>query len=162
MIEIELTRGMVTLIDDEAIGLISGYKWCANRIGRTFYAMTNVRLNSGKKTSIYMHRKIMVPSLGLVVDHLDGDGLNNTRKNLRVCTRGENAGRQKPQIGRTSRFKGVSWHKDRNKWESYIHFGGKKSLLGYFHSEREAATAYNEAAIGILGRLAVLNKLEVA
>lgn len=162
MIKIKLTQGLFASIDDDDLEIVSPHKWCSHRIGRTVYAMTNLKLPSGKKIILHMHRKIMKPPSDLVVDHIDGNGLNNVRSNLRICTRGENAGRQKPQIGTTSRFKGVSWYKSRSKWQAYINIKGKKIGLGYFYSEEVAAVAYNEAAVRLFGDLAVLNKLEVA
>lgn len=160
MIRIKLTRGLFSTIDKRDLVVVASHKWCANKIGRIFYAVTNIRLASGKKSIATMHRMIMVPPKGLVVDHIDGNGLNNIRSNLRICTRGENASRQQPQVGRSSRFKGVSWYKSRQKWEAYSHFGGSKTNLGHFDKEEDAARAYNEAALSWLGDLAILNDLE--
>lgn len=159
MKKILLSQNQVALIDDEDYGLIVRHTWAAHRQRNTFYATTNARLPEGQKTMLYMHRLILSPPDGLVTDHIDGDGLNNCRSNLRACTRGQNAGKQKPQAGRSSRFKGVSWHKSRQKWEAYITADGRCTKLGYFLDEREAARAYNGAAIRLHGAFAYLNSI---
>ncbi len=156
-ISIPLSQGQSTIIDQMDFDLVRGHKWCAHRMGRSFYAVTNVKRPDGVYRLLYMHTSIVKPPKGMVVDHLDGDGLNNRRSNLRYCTRGENAGRQKPQVGRSSRFKGVSWLKSRGKWQTYITKDGRRHSLGYFLEEERAALAYNNAARRLFGTLAVLN-----
>ena len=159
MREIPLTRGLHTIIDDDDFDLIKQHKWCANKIGNTFYVQHSFTHPGGRKGALYMHRVIMNPPSNMDVDHLDGDGLNNRRSNLRICTRGQNCGRQKPQVGRSSKFKGVSYHRRMGCWEAYVHSKDKKHPAGYFSDERKAAMAYNELASVLHGEFALLNEI---
>lgn len=125
--------------------------WAAS--SRTFYALRSI---AGE--AVMMHRLIMGNPDGVDVDHEDHDGLNNTRRNLRACTRGQNLqNRRKARAMRgvktSSRYKGV--HRNGERW--IAQFGGKH--LGSFQSEREAAEAYNAAASGAYGGFAFLNEL---
>jgi hypothetical protein len=107
-----------------------------------------------------MHRFIAgcTPGDGMVVDHKNGDGLDNRKCNLRVCTQAQNCQNQRPQAkSKTSRFKGVSWHKRCQKWRSYIRFGNKHVELILTDDEEEAAIYYNVAAQLFYGEYACLN-----
>lgn len=90
-------------------------------------------------------------------DHIDGNGLNNQRRNLRPCTTAQNAANQTQQKGRSSLYKGVSWRKGRNKWRAGIKVNGKQINLGDFTNETEAALAYNKAAAEHFKEFARLN-----
>ncbi len=114
-----------------------------------------VRNENGKR--IYMHRVIMNPPAGKLVDHYDHNRLNNWRSNLRECTRQENACNNRKSAGTSSRFKGVSYCKDRHKWHARLSFKGIPVRLGYFDDEVEAARAYDRKAIELLGEFAWLN-----
>jgi hypothetical protein len=89
-----------------------------------------------------------------MTDHSDGDGLNNQRSNLRPATTAQNNYNQSPQAGTSSRFKGVTWHKKRRKWQASIKVNGKFHYLGLFSDEEKAARAYADAAIAIQGSYA--------
>jgi hypothetical protein len=114
-----------------------------------------VRRRNGK--AIFMHREIMQPPKGMVVDHLNRNKLDNTRVNLRVCTHRENACNREKKRGTSSRFKGVGFRKDRDKWYAAIKFGPKPIFLGYFTEEIDAARAYDRAAVEYFGESARLN-----
>ena len=102
-----------------------------------------------------LHREIMQPPEGKVVDHKNHNKLDDTRVNLRTCTRGE---RGTAQDGDTSsRFIGVYYCKDRDKWRAEIQFEGKPTFLGYFTREIEAARAHDRAAVAYFGEFAPLN-----
>ncbi|WP_412102526.1 HNH endonuclease [Paenibacillus alvei] len=94
-----------------------------------------------------------------VVDHINGDPLDNRRENLRVATRNENCRNRRRRKRYKYRFKGVTYDKDKvvNKWRARISYEGKRHCLGYFYTETEAAKAYNEAAIRLHGEFASLN-----
>jgi hypothetical protein len=130
---IPLTRGKVALVDDEDYERLSKFKWFARKAKHGWYASRHVN----------MHHEI-VPAK--TVDHRDGDGLNNQRSNLRPATRQQNASSRRKWSKLTSRFKGVSWAKDRRKWRAQIMVNRKTKMLGSFNSEIEAAQAYDEAA----------------
>jgi len=106
-----------------------------------------------------MHRRILglKPNDGKFTDHIDMNGLNNQRKNLRVATKGQNEANQIKYRNNTSGFKGVSWHKGTEKWEAKIMVNSQSKYLGLFNSRIDAAHAYNDAAIKYHGDFARLN-----
>lgn len=138
MKEISLTKGKVALVDDADYEFLSRFKWCAHAITNTFYA-------SRRPTKLFkhelMHRAILSPiSKGLEVDHIDGNGLNNQRSNLRLVTRRVN--QQNLHIKKASRFPGVCWHNIGKKWVAKMKIGKKTKYLGLYTTEEEAFHAY--------------------
>lgn len=154
MKKIKLHNGLFSLIDDEDYELISKYKWRANPYGKNKWrAVTTIK---GK--NILMHRLIM--NFPKEIDHIDGDGLNNIKANLRSCTRSQN----KMNVGKfngqySSSFKGVSKAKGRNGWSAYTHLNGKSIFIGTYPTETMAAKAYNNFAINNHREFARLNEL---
>jgi len=144
------------IVDDEDYPSISAHKWSAEKRYAGYYAIRCVSEN-GKRTMIRMHQQIM-GATGVHIDHKDGNGLNNRRSNLRLCTRTENQRNQKSACG-TSKYKGVSWYAPTGKWVAGIRFAGKRKYLGYFSDERDAAIAYNKAASELFGEFASLNEI---
>jgi hypothetical protein len=92
-------------------------------------------------------------------DHIDHDGLNNQRSNLRPATTAQNNHNQRPQRNTSSRFKGVTWHKRIGKWQAAIKVADKNRHLGVFPDEEDAARAYNAAAVEAYGEYAYLNEV---
>ena len=154
MKQIPLTQGQIALIDDEDFARISKHKWCASRTRyNTFQA---VRGKLGK--TILMHRQIMKAPIGLVVDHINHNQLDNRRVNLRLATISQNCMNQRPQKKLLSScFKGVYRHKIYKTWTAYITKDGKRIYIGAFGSEIEAAKAYDKAAKELFGEFAHLN-----
>ena len=152
MREIPLTRGRVALVDDWDYEWLSKFKWRADKRRWGAYAT-----RSRKGRTIYMHREIVEPGVGVEVDHINGDRLDNRTDNLRECSRAENARNCRPAAGSTSRFLGVSWVPQRSKWIAQIRAHGHKANLGRFDSETDAARAYDVAAIEHHGEFARLN-----
>jgi hypothetical protein len=109
------------------------------------------------KKRVYMHREIMQPPPGMIVDHINHNKLDNTRPNLRVCTRRENGRNKAKHPGSSSRFRGVSYNKNMRKWSAMLQSVGGYVWLGYFTDEVEAARAYDRAAVEHFGEYAHLN-----
>ncbi|MBU0846652.1 HNH endonuclease [Patescibacteria group bacterium] len=159
MREIKLTRGKVALVDEADFGWLSQWSWNSRPNHGIWYARRGAR-DGDKKNTVLMHRQIMGAWSGQRVDHRDGNGLNNQRKNLRFCTSTQNHANRRKLSGCSSKYKGVCWHKQRGKWVAYIKIYGKSSHLGLFANEEDAARAYNNAAIERFGEFAKLNIIE--
>lgn len=106
---------------------------------------------------IYLHREIKQAKKGVEVDHIDGNGLNNVRSNLRMSTRTQNSANKSKQQNNTSGYKGVYWHKANNKWAAHIQVNKKSIHLGVFNTKKSAAVAYDKAAKKYFGKFAQLN-----
>jgi len=146
---IPLSRDLYACVDDDDFCWLSQWKWCAVAAQRTHYAMRYASAPSGEKRGVLMHRLILAPPSGLWVDHIDCDGLNNQRANLRPVDPRQSAMNRRPQLGGTSAFKGV-WRdnspRNRKPWRAAIRLGGRLLYLGRFMDEAAAAAAYAEAA----------------
>jgi len=159
MREIELTRGKVSLIDDADYESVAVFSWYARLEGTVWYAIR--KAGNGSLRDIRMHRLLLGAPDGMQVDHLNGNGLDNRRENLRLCTNRENQqNRAKQSKPSSSRFKGVSYH-GRGKWQAHIRANGVFRYLGLFASEDDAALAYNVAAKEHFGDFARLNTVGV-
>jgi len=123
----------------------------------TWHLHSGYAVRRQKGRVILMHREIMQPPQGMVVDHKNHNKLDNTRANLRVCTRQENVCNRAKTGNTSSRFIGVYYCKDRDKWRAEIQFEGKPTFLGYFTEEIEAARAHDRAAVQYFGEFAPLN-----
>jgi hypothetical protein len=143
--EIPLTRGKVALVDAEDYESLAGYRWHAAPKGGTWYAERAGRLSEGGPRTVCMHRVILSAPPGLMVDHIDGDGLNNRRSNLRLATHAQNGQNQRRSRANASGFKGVSWSSRVGRWQAAIRIAGRKVFLGYYGTPEEAHTAYSAA-----------------
>lgn len=143
---IKLTQGKKAMVDDEDYEELSQYRWLAGKNWNTFYASRIIKLENGKYVRLHMHRFIMNTPKGMQTDHIDHNGLNNCKENLRICTCSENAMNQSKPKNNTSGYKGVSWHKKNKKWRSKICIKGKNIYLGYFLIKQDAYKAYCEAS----------------
>lgn len=136
------------------------HTWCVtkreSKSSTRSYAMSYI---NGK--NVYMHRVILKNASinGKDVDHINGNGLDNRRSNLRIVNRTYNNANSRPRKGCSSSFKGVSWHKVAKKWAACVTKKGKSYHLGLYSCELEAANAYNEKALYLFGDFARLNKL---
>jgi hypothetical protein len=172
MTTVELTRGFKTVVDAEDFPRVSLFKWRAQSLGkRGVYAGRTVHEKAPYKTghrqseTVLLHRFIMEAPEGAVVDHIDGDPLNNSRKNLRVCSFTENLWNQGVRSNNTSGHKGVYRKKDkkRNPWLARIAIKGRRLHLGYYATEAEAASAYEKAARNLQGEFCrESNKTQIA
>jgi hypothetical protein len=156
---ITLTNGMTTIVDDDVYEMLNEKTWYARKRGNAWYAYRHEYSKNTYKY-VFMHRVIANTPEGLVTDHISGDGLDNRRENLRVCTHAENMHNYtKPSHGKTSRFKGVFFNKQAKKYHAIIRINNKVIHVGYFKDEILAASAYNEAAVKYHGVFAKLNDL---
>ena len=156
MKEIKLTQGKVALVDDEDFEKVSQYKWAArgNGHGKIYASRTD-----NKNKTIRLHRFLLsVIDTKIQVDHINGDPLDNQRKNLRICNSAQNARNRKKILGRSSIYKGVTL--TNNKYLAQICKDYKYVYIGYFNSPIEAALAYNKKALELFGEFAYLNKIE--
>lgn len=156
MKEIAITHGQVAFVDDEDFDFLMQWKWRAFFYGNHFRA-TRREWISGKDTLFYMHREILQAPVGSMVDHRDGNPLNNQRSNLRLCTNAENVRNSPKHKDNTSGYKGVSWHEKTQKWLAQIRYGDKRHYLGLFDSAVDAAFAYDIAAVEMHGEFARTN-----
>ncbi|MDI6450987.1 HNH endonuclease [Anaerobaca lacustris] len=146
---IHLGNGLFATVDAEDYEQLRKYRWYAIARGRNVYATAKI---DGR--TVYMHRMLMKPREGYVVDHIDGNGLNNRRCNLRVCTPAQNLANKAP-CGGSSQFVGV--YRYRDKWMARAVCRGKHYHLGIFADEVEAAKARDRKAYELHGEYAYLN-----
>ena len=150
--KIPLTKGKFARVDLADYPRLKKYNWSAVKAPNTYYAVRYHR-----KKEIRMHRQITNAPAHLVCDHIDHNGLNNTRKNLRLCTLAQNALNQKHRKGCSSRYKGVYYHKRDKTYHARIYHKGRSYHLGSFKNEKHAAKAYDKKARQLFGRFAHLN-----
>ncbi len=167
MITIQLTRGQITIVDDEDADL-EEEGWYAlsdkHKGHRHFYAARQAPSPGGRRAIIFLHRIILERILGRPLvrheftDHINLNGLDNRRSNLRVATNQQNQrNKRTAPIGKSSRFKGVTWHKHTGKWQARISVNKQTKYLGVFEIEEEAAKTYDAAALRLFGGFALLN-----
>lgn len=141
------------MVDDEDYGWLSEHKWSA---GQTIWGQWYAHRRSNKHF-VKMHRIILNAPDGLQVDHINGDGLDNRRSNLRLATSCQNnQNRRSILVGTTSKFKGVSWH-PHGRWQARIRSGIKTYYLGSYDNEEAAARAYDVKARELFGEFARTN-----
>jgi len=157
MRKIELTQGKYALVDDEDFEWLSQWKWFACKYGVQYYALRGHPSNNGRRMH-YMHREILnlKPNDDKLSDHINHNGLDNRRYNLRVVTRRENNQNRRSFKG-GSKYRGVSRCTKGNKWRARISSYEKEYFIGHFINEIEAARAYDTKAEEIFGEFAVLN-----
>jgi hypothetical protein len=147
---IDLRDGLFAILDDGDEKLVTGYLWTPIRIKGLIYARASVG-----RGRILMHN--LITGWGRC-DHINGDGLDNRRINLREATKSQNgANRRKSVPGSASRFKGVSRHADGRQWRAQIGVNGEKVYLGLHPTEEAAARAYDDKARAVFGEFAALN-----
>lgn len=152
--KIPLTKNRFAFIDRQDYDKIKQWKWtCGGSITKKFYAR---RYSKGK--TIYMHRQIMdFPDLE--VDHVNGNTLDNRRKNLRIATHTENSKNRMVNKNSSSQLKGIWWYEKLKRWQVYIKTDRKRKYLGVFKDKILASKAYNDAALKYHGKYAKFNKV---
>jgi len=157
---IYLGEGKWTILEQQDYYRLRNFKWIVygnGNSGQNLYAVRLKLVGPNKTTMISMHREIMNPTDGRLVDHRNCDSLDNRRSNLRFATRAENMQNRRKKRNATSQFIGVHFYKPQGNWSSTITHNGEKIWLGRFDNEIDAAMAYDEAAKKYRGEFARLN-----
>ncbi len=162
MKKIKLTQNKYALVDSEDFDILNIYNWYVTKtkISKSFYAK-RMETIGGKRITITMANQIMgsVPKGKKEVDHIDGNGLNNQRKNLRWASRSENMRNIGKKKNNTSDYKCVYPVTKSNSWQVYVTHLGKKIYLGVFKTKELAAKRYNKFAKKFYKEFAKLNKI---
>ena len=148
---IQLKHG-TAIIDEQDFDRVNQYKWHSvdhDGTGKRYYASCKL----GKYT-LYMHRMVIGAQAGESVDHIDGNGLNNSRSNLRLATPSQNNMNQRVRNDNTSGHKGISWCPDREKYQVYINIDRKRKSLGRYKTIEEAIYVRDQAAKSHYGEYA--------
>lgn len=159
MRQLPLSQGLFAIVDDDDFARLSAYKWSASRgkMGNMYAVRRTTRAKGVKPKILLLHREV----LGLstpppFVDHINHNGLDNRKENLRIVTHLQNCLNTRSRKG-TSLYKGVSFDSSRRKWKVQIKAGDKHLQLGRFKNEHFAAIVYDVAALKHFGEFAVLN-----
>ena len=155
-------RGLFTIIDDRDYRSVIPYKWHGEKkkLSKTIYVSTKIKRN----IVTYLHRFITNAKTGEEIDHVDMNGLNNCRSNLRIVNKSQNMRNTSIRSDNTSGYKGVfkikyGKHNRLEKWCACIHINGKPKRLGNFWNKKDAALAYNKGAKKYYGEFARLNNI---
>lgn len=154
-------NGTEFIIDKDDFDKVDQYTWHTNTppSSKTTYIMANIT----KRIKIKLHRFILnITDPKIQVDHINGNGLDNRKENLRLVTNAQNNRNKSKYVtaNGTSKYKGVFFCKQRNKWVAQICLNYKKIHIGRFKTEIEAAKAYNEKALTLFGQYAKLNTIK--
>ena len=156
---IRLTQGKYAIVDPDDYRRLSKCKWYAAGKSHGFYAVRGGAGKGPNRRQLHMHRHILKVPDHLFIDHINHDGLDNRKANLRPATAAQNGqNRAKYRKGTySSQYKGVSWQKSKSRWRATIQINGRTEILGSFSSQVRAANAYDRSAKKYHGEFAALN-----
>jgi len=155
MRELELSQGLVALVDDEDFEALDQFQWYAQQHRNTYYARRNITREDGSRTTLAIHRVIMQATVGQQIDHIDGNGLNCQKYNMRFATTHQNNMNAVMPVG-ISGFRGVRLETS-GRWRVQVSFKKQRFSNGTFDTPEEAARAYDVLAKELHGEFAVLN-----
>ncbi len=159
---IKLDKGMQAVVDNKDFNRVNVVRWYVKRRGKgECYAYRKQEIN-GNRINVFMHRFILdlSPTDRRMVDHVNFNGLDNRRTNMRIVTAQQSSRHCRKHIDATqSKYKGVYWEAGRGRWRAYIYLNKKKMWLGRYIDEGRAASAYNNKAKELFGEYAVLNNI---
>lgn len=156
---VELSRGFYSFVDDEDFEKISKISWYYAPKHTNSYALGRIRKNN-KWIGTSMHRHILRVAKGSFVDHINGNGLDNRKCNLRICTLSNNQWNRRKLKGKYSKYKGVTFDKTVGTWQATLMVNYKRVFSRRFKTQEAAAEAYNKKALEMFGEYACLNKIE--
>lgn len=154
-VEIPVGRRLLAKVDEGDAWLVQGRKWTFVKNGHCLYAASPC--SDGSTKAVMMHRLLLSPREGEVVDHRNGDGLDNRRANLRVCTHANNLWNSRKHCKSSSSYKGVHWSNKQQRWIAKITVNGRRIYGASTKSEVEAAKVYDQMALRYFGEFARLN-----
>jgi hypothetical protein len=152
---IELTRGRKAIVDDENFEWLNQWKW--NAYGDRYAARAPGPRK--KQKLILMHRLIISTPDDMYTDHINGNGFDNRKINLRICTQSQNGGNSRLSRANKTGYKGVYYSKPRKKWVAFIRVKRELIYLGYHLTKEEAAAKYNQASKKYFGEFGYLNAI---
>jgi len=156
-----LTKGAVAIIDAEDYDRVKHWKWFITSRGYAGRWITVHADGKAKKRLVHLHRFILSEE-GMITDHINGNKLDNRKANLRICSNTENIRNMKQRRrNNTSGYKGVSWSKKLGAYRAYIVVDRRQISLGFHKCPKQAALAYNLAALKYYGEFARLNQVEL-
>lgn len=150
---IQLTQGQFALVDESDYEPLSVHKWCAAKSGDIYYAMRTI-LVMGKCKTIFMHRAICPPTEGMIVDHINRNGLDNRRQNLRICTVAQNGWNKIGKKNSATGIKGVNWIAKRKRWQVQVQSNGVKRPLRRFLKLEDAIAHHKAESVLVHGEFA--------
>ena len=149
---IPLTKGKFAIVDAAVVPLLASRHWCASETRGKFYASTSEYVDGTKRQrTVFLHRLLLSPAENEVVDHIDGDGLNNRLSNLRLASYQENNRNRRRSGANTSGYKGVSYSARHGRWLAKIKVDNRTKQLGVFVSPEDAHAAYARASREVFG-----------
>jgi len=151
---VPLTQGQIALIDDADEPIVAGVRWKVLDHGRRLYAVGRI---VGSSSTFYMHRLLLDAPPGSDVDHLNGDGLDNRRENLRLATRSQNLWNSRLSAANKSGYKGVAPGRQPGHWRALLVHNQRTISLGQYDTPEEAARAYDARARELHGAFARCN-----
>ncbi|MCD4831544.1 MAG: hypothetical protein K8R02_07025 [Anaerohalosphaeraceae bacterium] len=157
---LKLNKGRYAIVDYDDWKALKKFNWRLRKSPTTLYAERTAYTVTNRQRNIALHRQIMNASKGIFIDHINHNGLDNRKTNLRPATPAQNAWNRKQSNANwksSSKYRGVKWHRKSAKWSAQIGFNNKRKHLGYFVNEIEAAKAYDIAARKHHGNFATLN-----